>query len=292
MRVCKECGEEFSLTSPEKQRSGGLIIHCPDCSEETEVKYLGFRSGDGKSAGLTVLKFSSEEDKSEYADMWRVNSGMLVGKQCQLKYQKRTPNVSFEKIHESGLGMNHKGKADQPIFTRHKMSYKFKDVDGTECGLYMAYGDDEFYDPGAPLDEDDPDCNARLAMLACQENELFLNKRMAHELIKRLQFFVDNGRLPNEAPPKNFESQDGKSGGVHTPDEKKHEEQQLYAVMGTKSELYAITDCEIVAEKFLEDYNDETGDEADIVPITANTALWSADEPEYSSSHKEYYTEG
>ncbi len=112
MISCKECGEEFNPQSPEKRRAGGFIYHCADCSEETAVKYLGLRSADGKSAGITILKFDSEEDRSEYAEMWRVNSGMLVGKQCQMQYQKRTPNVKFQKIHEAGIGMNHKGKAD------------------------------------------------------------------------------------------------------------------------------------------------------------------------------------
>ena len=110
MKECHECGEEFNPNSPEKKEAGGLIIHCPDCSEETAVPYLGLRSADGKTAGVTILKFESKEDRQEYADMWWVNSGMMVGKSCQLGIQKSTPNVKFTKVHESGLGMNHKGK--------------------------------------------------------------------------------------------------------------------------------------------------------------------------------------
>lgn len=110
-RECAECGVEYDPGSRAKKEAGGLFIHCPDCSEETAVRYLGLRSADAKAAGVTILKFESKEDREEYADMWHVNSGMLVGKQCQMQYQKRTPNVRFKKVYEAGLGMNHKGKA-------------------------------------------------------------------------------------------------------------------------------------------------------------------------------------
>jgi hypothetical protein len=96
--------------SPEKRRVGGLITCCPDCSSESVPKYLGLQSADGKAAGVTILKFDSEADREEYRQMWWVNSGMMVGKSCQLGFQKRTPNVKFTKVHEAGLGMNHKGK--------------------------------------------------------------------------------------------------------------------------------------------------------------------------------------
>lgn len=111
MKTCVGCGIDFDPFSKQKRQAGGLITHCADCSEETSPKYLGLQSADGKAAGVTILKFESAQDREEYRQMWWVNSGMMVGKSCQLGYQKRTPNVKFKKIHEAGLGVNHKGKA-------------------------------------------------------------------------------------------------------------------------------------------------------------------------------------
>lgn len=111
LKTCIVCSDEFNLDSPQKRAAGGLATTCPDCSDEPVPKYLGLQSGDGKAAGVTILKFESEADREEYRQMWWVNSGMMVGKSCQLGFQKRTPNVKFTKIHEAGHGMNHKGKA-------------------------------------------------------------------------------------------------------------------------------------------------------------------------------------
>jgi hypothetical protein len=61
--ICKICNEEFNHNSPEKKKAGGLINCCPDCSEETTVKYVGVSSADGKQAQATILKFESEKDK-------------------------------------------------------------------------------------------------------------------------------------------------------------------------------------------------------------------------------------
>ena len=44
-------------------KAGGLSIHCPDCSEETSIKYAGVQAADGKQNQATILKFSSEKDK-------------------------------------------------------------------------------------------------------------------------------------------------------------------------------------------------------------------------------------
>jgi len=109
-RSCVNCGVEFDTNSHAKRRAGGLITCCPDCSVEDTPRYLGVQSGDGKASGVTILKFDSAADREEYRQVWWVNSGMMVGKSCQLGFQKRTPNVKFTKVHESGLGMNHKGK--------------------------------------------------------------------------------------------------------------------------------------------------------------------------------------
>jgi hypothetical protein len=109
-RECVHCETLFNPNSPQKQRAGGKINECPDCSTETAVPYLGLMAGDGKQAGITVLKFESARDREEYRQMWWVNSGMMVGKSCQLGFQKRTPSVKFTTVTQS-TATNHKGKA-------------------------------------------------------------------------------------------------------------------------------------------------------------------------------------
>lgn len=111
MRECSECGSSFDPNHPEKKRAGGLINHCPSCSEETQVKHLGLQSADGKAAGVTILAFESNEDREKYRSMWWNNSGMNKGKSCQLGNHLSTdPGVKFKKLYEAGLGVNHKGK--------------------------------------------------------------------------------------------------------------------------------------------------------------------------------------
>ena len=73
IRTCVHCEGEFDDASPAKQRAGGKITECPDCSEETETKYLGLQSADGKAMGVTILKFESEEDKAAYHEAWLAN---------------------------------------------------------------------------------------------------------------------------------------------------------------------------------------------------------------------------
>lgn len=108
-RECVVCGCQFDTNSHAKKMAGGKINHCPDCASEPTVKYLGLSAGDGKQAGITVLKFESHNDREEYRQMWWVNSGMMVGKSCQLGLQKRTPNVKFQTVTQSSA-TNHKGK--------------------------------------------------------------------------------------------------------------------------------------------------------------------------------------
>lgn len=111
MRECVECGIIFDLHSPEKRRAGGLSVNCPDCSEETTVKYAGVQAADGKQSQATILKFQSEQDKNKYLNFWQVTSGMKRGKVCQLsKTAPTTPNIHFETI-TSFIPTNHKGKA-------------------------------------------------------------------------------------------------------------------------------------------------------------------------------------
>jgi hypothetical protein len=109
-RECVECGIAFDLRSPEKKRAGGLATTCPDCSEEETPRYLGLTSGDGKQASITVLKFNSTQDREAYREMWWVNSGMMVGKSCQMGFRKSDPGVRFQTVTQS-TATNHKGRA-------------------------------------------------------------------------------------------------------------------------------------------------------------------------------------
>lgn len=111
MRMCASCGDEFDPRSPAKRRAGGLVTHCVDCSEETSVRYAGISSGEGKMAQVQILKFQSSEDRQKYMDFWWVNSGMMVGKSCQLGLRKSTPAVSFETRATFAGNTNNKGKA-------------------------------------------------------------------------------------------------------------------------------------------------------------------------------------
>jgi len=109
-RECIICDCEFNPNSIEKRRIGGLVNTCPECSQEHSTKYLGLSAGDGKQAGITVLKFESQEDREAYRQMWWINSGMGVGKSCQLGRQTATPGVRFKTVTQS-TATNHKGRA-------------------------------------------------------------------------------------------------------------------------------------------------------------------------------------
>jgi len=112
MRVCVVCEENFNENSKEKREAGGLITHCPDCSEETVVKYAGVTSADGKQAQTTILSFESPEDKEKYMSHWRNNSGINKGKSCQLgNHLSTVPAVKFKTI-KGFVPTNHKGKAE------------------------------------------------------------------------------------------------------------------------------------------------------------------------------------
>ena len=112
MKTCVSCGDEFDPRSPEKRRAGGLSTHCPDCSEETSVRYAGVTNGEGKMASVQLLKFNSVEDRESYLDFWKVNSGLYKGKSCQIGHGlKSTPAVGFKVIAENNPNKNAKGKA-------------------------------------------------------------------------------------------------------------------------------------------------------------------------------------
>jgi len=111
MRTCAECGEEFSLASPEKKRAGGLSIHCPDCSEETVVKHAGVQSGDAKQASVQVLAFEKPEERDSFLKFWAASTGLHTGKNCQISKLPSPIRLSFKKVTEHGTGMNHKGRS-------------------------------------------------------------------------------------------------------------------------------------------------------------------------------------
>jgi hypothetical protein len=111
IRICAECDCEFNVHSPEKRRVGGLAIHCAECSEEHAVKSLGFASGDGKMASLSIVQCASQRDAEQLKSYWHRASGMDRGKSCQMHTPALTmPGVSFRTVTKSG-SMNHKGKA-------------------------------------------------------------------------------------------------------------------------------------------------------------------------------------
>ena len=111
MRNCIVCGDHFNLHSREKRLAGGLATHCPECSEETSVRYAGVQAGEGKMGAVQILKFNNTDDRQKYLDFWWVNSGMMVGKSCQMGLRKSTPPVGFKIVAENNPNKNHKGKA-------------------------------------------------------------------------------------------------------------------------------------------------------------------------------------
>lgn len=111
IKTCSECGEEFETLSPEKKKAGGLITHCPDCSEESATKYVGLQAADGKQSQATILKFDNEKDKEAYIRFWKNNSGYNKGKSCQLgSHLSTTPDIKFTTL-VAHVPTNHKGKA-------------------------------------------------------------------------------------------------------------------------------------------------------------------------------------
>lgn len=111
MKECVECGDEFEPNSPAKRKVGGLVTHCPDCSEDSTIKYVGLQAADGKQSQATILKFDSESDKETYIRFWKNNSGFNKGKSCQLgNHLSTTPNIKFTTV-VAHKPTNHKGKA-------------------------------------------------------------------------------------------------------------------------------------------------------------------------------------
>ena len=113
LRECIECECEYNDRSPQKREAGGLITHCPDCSDEIEVRYLGVQNASGKVAGCEILAFGSNADRDAFNQHWRNNSGMNKGKSCQLGSHQTAGSGSFKfrRVASFGRNDNHKGKA-------------------------------------------------------------------------------------------------------------------------------------------------------------------------------------
>lgn len=111
MRQCVECDGEFDPQSRAKRRVGGLSSHCPECSDETTVRYFGTSAGEGKQASVQVLKFNSAADREKYAKYWRASSGLNTGKQCQMAFRANEVNIKFQTRATFVGNTNHKGKA-------------------------------------------------------------------------------------------------------------------------------------------------------------------------------------
>jgi len=111
LRECVECESKFDPNSPAKRLAGGRINTCPECSEETAVKYLGLANGDGKQASVTVLAFSSTTDRERYSSFYRNNAGYHRGKACQLgSHLSADPGIKFRTVTQA-TATNHKGRA-------------------------------------------------------------------------------------------------------------------------------------------------------------------------------------
>jgi len=111
IRDCVECGIEFDTMSKAKRNAGGLSTHCPECSDEDTVRYLGISAGEGKQASVQVLKFKSNEDRAAYQKYWKASSGVNTGKNCQLGYRANELSIHFETRATFQGNANHKGKA-------------------------------------------------------------------------------------------------------------------------------------------------------------------------------------
>lgn len=115
LKECKWCEAEFDTDSRRKQLAGGYINECPDCVEErggddSPPRYLGVTAGDGKMAGVTILKFETEADREAYAKAHRNNSGQNKGKECQLGgHLTPMSGIKFSTVQKTEA-TNHKGK--------------------------------------------------------------------------------------------------------------------------------------------------------------------------------------
>lgn len=116
MRECIHCEIMFDPNSSAKKRAGGKINECPDCVEElgteTAVKYLGLQAGDGKTAGISIVAFENDEDRTAYSKAWKAVTGFHKGKSCHLSGSNTTiGNRPMRHVAYNAGNANHKGKA-------------------------------------------------------------------------------------------------------------------------------------------------------------------------------------
>jgi hypothetical protein len=110
IRICTECEDEYDDASALKRQAGGLITHCPDCSEENEVKYLGVNNADGKQQGVEIIAFETQADRNAFHRRWAKNAGMHKGKSSALYTAGDTSGIKFRKVTEFCGNKNHKGR--------------------------------------------------------------------------------------------------------------------------------------------------------------------------------------
>lgn len=111
MIECSVCGEMFDINSQRKKQSGGLRNHCPDCSEEHVVPYLGVANASGKVAGIEVIAFDNAGDREKFQRGWAKNKGMHKGKSSALGCAGGLSGISFRRVADFGRNDNNKGKA-------------------------------------------------------------------------------------------------------------------------------------------------------------------------------------
>ena len=94
IKTCIHCDMDFNLRSRHKRQAGGKVNECPDCvielGTERTVKYLGLQAGDGKSAGISIVAFESQEDRTAYSKAWKAVTGFHKGKSCHLSGSQTT----------------------------------------------------------------------------------------------------------------------------------------------------------------------------------------------------------
>lgn len=116
IKECVHCGIVFDLNSRDKKLAGGKINECASCVEElgteTAVKYLGLQAGDGKSTGISIVAFESDEDREAYSKAWKAVTGFHKGKSCHLSgVQTTIGSRPMRHVAHLAGNSNHKGKA-------------------------------------------------------------------------------------------------------------------------------------------------------------------------------------
>lgn len=108
-RTCLVCEEEFDPNSTAKRRVGGLIGHCPSCSNEPVVRSVGVANGDGKQASVSIVRPATNEDRAAFLSYWRQAVGMHRGKSCQLDSRLTAPAFNITVV-SAAQATNHKGR--------------------------------------------------------------------------------------------------------------------------------------------------------------------------------------